>query len=85
MIFGLNAWQSLLWIAAFEVISIAPICWIASTCFSCYFRMKENHYGRMAKAVGGALEKMGKSVISADDIKKVLESAMKKEEKTDEI
>lgn len=69
-IVNLTAWQLLAWIVGLEIVSAPIVIVIANSVVSGYFRYKEQHVGRITKAVGEAMEKMIKDI----------ESKIKKEE-----
>lgn len=73
MIFNLNPWQILLWIAGLEIVSAPIVIAMANGIFTGYFRAKEIHSGKVAKAIGNALQSM--------DLKDALSLLKKEEEK----
>lgn len=56
MILGLNAWQFLLWILALAMIVSPFIVGIINSVITGYFKAKDAHIGRIAKAIGATLE-----------------------------
>ena len=64
MIFGLNAWQFLLWVAALEMIVAPFVILVVGTIINGYFHAKDQHIGRIAGALGQTLSK------AAEDISK---------------
>ena len=63
-IINLTAWQLLAWIVGLEIVSAPIIIVVVNSVISGYFRYKEQHVGRMAKAIGEAMENMIKAIES---------------------
>lgn len=61
---NLTAWQMLLWIVGLEIISAPIIVTVANSIINAKYKARELHAARMAKAVGGVLEKIGNDVNS---------------------
>lgn len=61
-IVNLTAWQLLAWIVGLEIVSAPIIIVVVNSVISGYFRYKEQHVGRMAKAIGEAMEKTIKTI-----------------------
>ena len=77
----LNAWQLLLWIVGLEVLSLPLIAGCANSIIKGYFRAKEEHVSKVARAVGEAFTKMGEQVDKIGKIgKDILENGTKKAE-----
>ena len=71
MFFGLNAWQTLLWLAALLMIVAPFIVGIGNGLMNGYFKAKDAHIGRIANAIGKSLAESFKSMTD------VLENKMK--------
>lgn len=53
---GMNAWQFLLWIIGLEIASYPLLVGLMNSIIDGYFKAKEKHIGRVAKAVGDSLQ-----------------------------
>ena len=71
MFFGLNAWQTLLWLAALLMIVAPFIVGIGNGLVNGYFKAKDAHIGRVANAIGISLTNAFKGMTD------VLENAVK--------
>ncbi len=61
----LNAWQLLIWIVGLELLSAPILVFIVNSATNGYFKAKEQHYGRVAGAIGKAMESNGKALEKA--------------------
>lgn len=61
----LNAWQLLIWIVGLELLSAPILVFIINSAANGYFKAKEQHYGRVAGAIGKAMESNGKALEKA--------------------
>ena len=80
---NLSAWQLFLWIVLLSIAMTPIIVLIANSIIAGYFKAKEQHFGRMAKAFGELFETLGKDL---DGKLKTLKDEIaknKSEEKTD--
>lgn len=57
--FHLTPIQMLLWITALEMITGIVLVIISNIFIGLVYRAKENHIGKIAKAIGAAIEKAG--------------------------
>lgn len=64
MLENLTPWQMLLWIVGLEIISAPIIVTVANSIINAKYKAQELHMARMAKAVGGVLEKIGNDMSS---------------------
>lgn len=79
MIFGLNIWQSLLLLIAFEMIVAPFIVGTVNSIINGYFKAKDAHIGRIAKAISDALTS------SLEFAAKTLEEQIKKAKEQNKI
>lgn len=56
----LSPWQTLLWIAALELISLPLIAGFVRSIIDGYFKAKEEHAGRVLNSLGKTIEQIGK-------------------------
>ena len=63
----LTPWQTLLWIAAVELISLPLIAGFVRTIIDGYFKAKEEHIGRVFNSLGKAIEQIGKEAKERSD------------------
>lgn len=61
----LNAWQLLIWIVGLELLSAPILVFVINAATNGYFKAKEQHYGRVAGAIGKAMESNGKALEKA--------------------
>lgn len=61
----LTAWQLLIWIVGLELLSAPILVFIINSATNGYFKAKEQHYGRVAGAIGKAMESNGKALEKA--------------------
>lgn len=61
----MNAWQLLIWIVGLELLSAPILVFVINSATNGYFKAKEQHYGRMAGAIGKAMESNGKALEKA--------------------
>lgn len=59
----LNPWQLLLWIVGLELLSLPLIVGGINSAFNGYFKAKEQHVGKLAKAIGDSLTEAAKTMI----------------------
>ena len=62
----LNAWQLLLWIVGLELLSAPLIVASVSAVINGYFKAKEEHVGKMAKAAGTTITQLAESLKKED-------------------
>ena len=77
MFFGLNAWQTLLWLAALLMIVAPFVVGIGNGLINGYFKTKDAHIGRIASAIGKSLSESFKSMTD------ILEAKMKNKGRDD--
>lgn len=68
---NLNPWQTLLWIAALEIITLPLLVGFISSIFDAWFRAKEKSIGRLVRATGKMLTEIGKSIKEKSQKKEV--------------
>lgn len=66
----LNPWQLLAWIVALELISVPLIIFCVNSIIIGYFKMKEQHSARIAKAGSEALKSLTEGMLEGIAIKK---------------
>lgn len=77
----LTPWQQLLWLVCAFILIVPIIAAGFNAVIRGYFRAKEEHTGRMAKAIANALSKASNDVL--DPILEQIKKATEKEEKKD--
>lgn len=74
----LTPWQQLLWLVCAFVLIVPVVSWGAVGIIRGYFRAKEQHIGRIAKAIANAINQV------AGDANKKLDDILKKIKATEE-
>lgn len=75
---NMEPWMLLLWIVCLCILVAPILVATVNSIFNGYFKAREGHIGRVAKALGKTIEK------TADEMTKRLKTGKSKEEKKDE-